>query len=155
MKRRLWIWFSYWVSRPSITPVAMRIASKLDSFFMQLSGGRFYFSFVIPVLILHCIGYKTGKSRKVPLLYVLHDDKYYVLGSHGALPTEPAWCNNIRERPKVSWQIKRSIFEGHARELPCREKRLVWKKALEIYPGYARYKERLARPIAIFELSCN
>ena len=35
------------------------------------------------------------------------------------------------------------------------EKELVWKKALEIYPGYARYKERLARPIAIFELSCS
>ena len=122
---------------------------------MKLSGGRFYFSFVIPVLILRCIGYKTGQSRAIPLLYVLHDDKHYVLGSHGALPTEPAWCANLRKQPKVSWQVKRSIFEGYARELPDNEKELVWKKALEIYPGYARYKERLARTIAIFELSCS
>ena len=155
MKRRLWIWFSHWVSRPSITPVAMRIASRLDSFFMKLSGGRFYFSFVIPVLILHCVGHKTGRSREVPLLYVFYNDKYYVLGSHGALPTEPAWCANLRKQPKVSWQVKRSIFEGHARELPDSEKELVWKKALEIYPGYACYKKRLARPIAIFELDCG
>ena len=133
----------------------MRIASKLDSFFMRLSGGKFYFSFVIPVLILHCIGFKTGQSRAVPLLYVLHEDKYYVLGSHGALPTEPAWCANLRKQPKASWQVKRSIFEGRARELPDDEKELVWEKALEIYPGYARYKERLERPIPIFELSCD
>ena len=155
MKRRLWIWFSHWVSRPRITPVAMRIASRLDSFFMKLSGGRFYFSFVIPVLILHCVGHKTGRSREVPLLYVFYNDKYYVFGSHGALPTEPAWCVNLRKQPKVSWQVKRSIFEGHARELPDNAKERVWKKALEIYPGYARYKERLARPIAIFELDCG
>ena len=75
MKRSLWIWFSFWVSRPSITPFAMRIASKLDSLFMRLSGGRFYFSFLIPVLILDCIGYKSGQTRAVPLLYVHYEDK--------------------------------------------------------------------------------
>lgn len=155
MKRRLWIWFSFWVSRPSITPFAMRIASKLDSLFMRLSGGRFYFSFLIPVLILDCIGYKSGQTRAVPLLYVHYEDKYYVLGSNGAQPTEPTWCVNLRKQPKVSWHVKKSIFEGYARELPAHEKEFVWKKALEIYPGYARYRERLDRPIPIFELSCS
>ena len=68
---------------------------------------------------------------------------------------EPTWCVNLRKQSKVSWHVKRSTFEGYARELPTHEKEFVWKKALEIYPGYARYRERLDRPIPIFELSCS
>ncbi len=141
------------VSHPRITPLAMKIASTLDPFFLRLSRGRYHFSFVIPVLLLKCVGSKTGKLREVPLLFVPDEEKYYVLGSHGALPTEPAWCSNLRKTPEVTWLARGSLFRGRARELDGEERSVVWDKALEIYPGYANYEKRLVRMIPIFELA--
>ena len=153
IRKRLWHGFSMFVSHPKITPLAMKIASTLDPLFMSLSGGRYHFSFVIPVLLLKCIGSKTGKLREVPLLFVPHQEKYYVLGSHGALPTEPAWCSNLRKTPDVTWVAQGASIQGTARELGDEERSVIWGKALEIYPGYANYKRRLARTIPIFELA--
>ena len=149
----MWQQFSAFVSHPMITPLAMKLATTLDPLFLRWSGGRYYFSFVIPVLLLKCVGAKTGKLREVPLLYVPHDQKYYVLGSHGALPTEPAWCINLRKTPDVRWLAQGVLCRGSARELNDNERSLIWSKALEIYPGYANYKNRLSRAIPIFELS--
>ena len=141
------------VSHPKITPLAMKIASTLDPLVLRLSRGRYYFSFVIPVLLLKCVGSKTGKLREVPLLFVSYKGKYYVLGSHGALPTEPAWCSNLRKRPEVAWLVRGASIQGRARELSDEDRSVIWDKALEIYPGYANYKKRLARTIPIFELA--
>ncbi len=141
------------VSHPKITPLAMKIASTLDPLVLRLSRGRYYFSFVIPVLLLKCVGSKTGKLREVPLLFVSYKGKYYVLGSHGALPTEPAWCSNLRKRPEVAWLVRGASIHGRARELSDEDRSVIWDKALEIYPGYANYKKRLARTIPIFELA--
>ena len=93
---------------------------------------------------------QDDRGKYPPLMFFITTNIMY-LGVM-ALPTEPAWCANLRKQPKVSWQVKRSIFEGHARELPDNAKERSMEKGSEIYPGYARYKERLARPIAIFEL---
>ena len=87
------------------------------------------------------------------MLYVPHNGKYYVLGSHGALPAEPAWCANLRATPKVNWLARGLLLDGIACEIKGLERESVWLKALEIYPGYSNYAKRLSREIPIFELS--
>ena len=58
------------------------------------------------ILLLTTTGRKTGKARTVPVLYFLDDDgNPVVTASNAGLPKNPAWFENLRVNPRVTYQI--------------------------------------------------
>jgi deazaflavin-dependent oxidoreductase (nitroreductase family) len=58
------------------------------------------------ILLLTTTGRKTGKARTVPVLYFLDDNgNPVVTASNAGLPKNPAWFENLRVNPRVTYQI--------------------------------------------------
>ena len=130
----------------------MRFATVIDRPLLRMSKGRLRLSFVIPCLLLCCVGARTGRVREVPLLYVPDGEDFLLIGSGGGSVKEPAWCANLRAQPVVE-TICGGVIESRAAELLTGTAREgAWRMALEIYPGYQRYQERVSREIPVFRL---
>src|SRR5690349_10484019 len=58
------------------------------------------------VLLLTTTGRKTGKARTVPVMYFLDDDgNPIVTASKAGMPENPAWFENLKVNPRVTYQI--------------------------------------------------
>src|SRR4249919_3016425 len=58
------------------------------------------------ILLLTTTGRKSGKARTVPVLYFLDDNgNPVVTASNAGLPKNPAWLENLRVNPRVTYQI--------------------------------------------------
>ena len=58
------------------------------------------------ILLLTTTGRKSGKARTVPVLYFLDDNgNPVVTASNAGLPKNPAWFENLRVNPRVTYQI--------------------------------------------------
>jgi deazaflavin-dependent oxidoreductase (nitroreductase family) len=104
-----------------------------------------------PVVILTTVGAKTGKVRKIPLMRVEHDGDYAVVASLGGAPEHPVWYHNVVANPRVELDGP-DKHEYVAREVTGEEKALWWKRAVEVWPDYARYQRRTDREIPVFVL---
>lgn len=107
-----------------------------------------------PVLLLTTTGRKSGKLRTWPLLYLVEDDTYVVVASHGGSLGHPSWYLNLRSNPAVTIQLGRRQLSVEARTANPKEKALLWPKMVELFPGYETYQGRTKRqiPVVILDL---
>ena len=133
----------------------MRLATRIDGPLMRLSAGRVRLSFVIPVLLLHCTGARSGKQRTLPLLYVpLAEDPDAVLliASNAGQDRHPAWYYNLRAHPEVRCELGGEKRNYSAQLLEGEARRIGFETAVCLYPGYRRYAQRCEREIGVFRL---
>jgi len=145
-------WFARFVARPIVSRVALSIATVVDRPLMRVTRGRLRLSFVIPVLLLRCSGARSGEAREVPLLYVPDGSNALLVASNGGQAREPAWAHNLRAHPDVQALTSEGDHAYRAEELAGAERDDAWARALEVYPGYGIYAERVTRTIAVFRL---
>lgn len=106
-----------------------------------------------PVVILTCLGARTGAVRKVPLMRVEHDGEYALVASMGGAPEHPVWYHNLRAHPLVQLQDGAEVREMTAHEASGDERTLWWDRAVAAWPDYAAYQEKTSRRIPVFVLS--
>ena len=135
-----------------VTLFLMHFATWIDRPLLRATKGRLRLSFVIPVLLLHCRGAKTGIEREVPLLYVPLEDAVLLIGSNGGQARDPAWCYNLRAEPEVRCTFRGKEGSFVAQELSGAEHALAWEDAVTVYPGYVRYQAQVERKIPLFRL---
>jgi len=104
----------------------------------------------LPIAIFWNRGVKTGRVRKTPLMRVVHDGVYAMVGSTGGAPKDPAWVANVRAHPDVTVQDGPEPWDGVAREITGEEKALWWQRAVRAYPRYAEYQDKTDREIPVF-----
>lgn len=107
----------------------------------------------LPVVVVTCVGAKTGKLRKTPLMRVEHEGEYAVVASRGGAPQHPVWYYNLVANPHVELQdgpVKRDYL---AREVTGEEKAQWWERAVAAYPPYADYQAKTTREIPVFVLT--
>jgi F420H(2)-dependent quinone reductase len=104
----------------------------------------------LPIAIFWTHGVKSGKVRKTPLMRVVHDGVYAMVGSQGGRPTDPSWVSNVRVHPEVTVQDGPEPWDGVAREITGEEKAVWWERAVAAYPPYADYQRRTEREIPVF-----
>jgi deazaflavin-dependent oxidoreductase (nitroreductase family) len=51
-----------------------------------------------PVLVLETVGRKSGKVRRIPLIYVRDGESYILLAANAGNDRPPAWWLNLRSR---------------------------------------------------------
>lgn len=152
MKNPIWQAFSRFVAIEPVTLFFMHFATWVDRPLLRATKGRLRLSFVIPMLLLHCRGAKTGIAREVPLLYVSVGDAVLLIGSNGGQSRDPAWCHNLRAQSEVRCTFRGQELRFQARELSGSEHKSAWEDAVEVYPGYVRYQARVERKIPLFRL---
>ena len=103
-----------------------------------------------PVVIFTTRGRNSGKIRKIALMRVEHDGKYAMVASMGGAPKHPEWYLNLKADPgALMVQDGADRFEATARELDGEEREAWWRRAVEAYPPYGRYKEKTDRQIPV------
>lgn len=121
---------------------------------VRLSKGRFGGRQQnLPVLILHTVGRKTGKSRQTPLLYLQDGERYVIVASRGGSDAPPAWWLNLETTPRATIEINGSKQTATARQATAEEKAAYWPRLTAGYSFYADYQARTTREIAVIVLT--
>ncbi|MCG3170402.1 MAG: Deazaflavin-dependent nitroreductase [Pseudomonadales bacterium] len=134
----------------------IRNIGSLQVLVYELSGGRLWNTFLGgQVAILTTTGRKSGKRRKVPLLYIEDGERVVMAASKGGMSVAPVWFRNIESNPRVRIQIGNRARDMQARIASEAEERTYWPRLEAMYPGFAEYRARCEGvrhiPVVVFE----
>ncbi len=133
-------------------PVAKLLADT-HIFLYRASNGRIGSNVAgLPMLLLTTTGRRSGKTRTTPLVYVEENGSYAVIASNGGSKGDPSWWLNLKSNPQAILQIGSSQLAVKARKAGAEQRKKLWKKATEIYPGYDEYQNRTDRKIPVVVL---
>lgn len=108
---------------------------------------------VPPMLLLDHVGAKSGTPRTSALVYLEDGANLVLIASKGGYPRHPAWYHNLRAHPDTRVQVGSERRPVRARVANPEERKRLWPKAVEAYPGYRTYQARTEReiPLVILE----
>jgi deazaflavin-dependent oxidoreductase (nitroreductase family) len=118
-------------------------AMRIDRVLLPLTRGRLSFSLGQQVGMLETIGAKSGRRRRIPLLYLLDGNHVVLIASKGGNPSHPAWYWNLKANPEVRFLGPGGLTGDYvAREAEGDERARLWAEAVDYYDGYATYQGR-------------
>jgi deazaflavin-dependent oxidoreductase (nitroreductase family) len=110
---------------------------------------------LLPSLLLHTVGAKTGKARTTSLTYARDGENYLVVASNGGSPRSPGWYHNLKANPDIEINVGPRRFAVTARPVlpgdPDRER--LWKIVTKYNKSYNEYQKKTRRPIPIVTLT--
>ncbi|MGD8863793.1 MAG: nitroreductase family deazaflavin-dependent oxidoreductase [Myxococcales bacterium] len=101
------------------------------------------------VLILRAVGRKSGKPRKVPLIYGRDGDDYLIVASKGGADEDPGWYLNLKAHPDVEIQVRDEVIPVTARTASADEKKRLWPTMTAQWPDYDKYQQSTDRDIPV------
>ncbi len=117
--------------------------------YLATDGAKPVFRYGAPLLMLTYQGAKSGKWHRTVLIYVPDGERYLIVASKGGAPEHPTWYRSLTDGVRVRLQVKGRAFDAIARTATDEEKPPLWAKAVEVYPDYADYHLKTARPIPV------
>jgi deazaflavin-dependent oxidoreductase (nitroreductase family) len=126
----------------------------LERGWAAVSRGRFPLSGVlVPSLVLHTVGAKSGLERDSPLMYCPEPDgTMLITGSNFARDTHPAWTANLTAHPDAAVTVKGKRIAVHATRIPDDKLDETWEYIEQQWPGYRGYERSSGRTLRIFRL---
>ena len=127
-----------------------------DAVYQKTNGWIGHRTLVIPSLLLHTVGAKTGTARTTSLSYARDSGNYLVVASKSGDPKAPGWYHNLKADPNVEINVGPKRFGVTA------------KPVLPDDPDYARlwqivnknngnryeaYQKKTSRPIPVVVLT--
>jgi deazaflavin-dependent oxidoreductase (nitroreductase family) len=114
-------------------------------------GGRWLGA---PVLVLETVGRKSGKTRRIPLLYERDGESYVLLAANAGNDRPPAWWLNLQARPTAVVLVRgrRLTVAWREAEAGAEYDRLFAAMA-EMYPPARHYAGFTARRMPVVVLS--
>ena len=133
----------------------LNVANPIDRRLIPATNGRLSSAPGQQVCVIETIGRKSGARRRVPLQYATDGDDLVLIASQGGAPKHPAWYHNVKAHPELRvWANKGRSGEYVARVAEGEERERMWKRAVDLYPGYETYQVRAgAREIPVVALS--
>jgi deazaflavin-dependent oxidoreductase (nitroreductase family) len=134
-----------------------RTLHHIDRPVFRLTKGRHTFASLVsglPVVMLTTTGAKSGKSRTLPLLGFPDGERMVVIASNYGQLHHPAWYYNLLANPEAEINVEGMTRRVVARETEGEERRRLWRRGLEVYPGWSGYERRAGgRSIPVLALS--
>jgi deazaflavin-dependent oxidoreductase (nitroreductase family) len=133
----------------------VNVAPYVDRRLLLWSNGRLSISVGQPVALLEVAGAKSGQVRRTPLVFATDGDDVIFIASRGGDTRHPGWFHNVRANPDVKLYAPGGRSGRYrARVAESEERERLWRKAVQVYPGYETYKERAGeRRIPVVALS--
>lgn len=111
-----------------------------------------------PLLLLHTVGARSGKTRVNPMMYQdLGSGRYAVFASKAGSDTNPDWYHNLVANSGVVVEMGTETFNATASEAGGDERERIWSKQKQLYPTFADYEQSTERkiPVVILERSAE
>ncbi|MHB8730889.1 MAG: nitroreductase family deazaflavin-dependent oxidoreductase [bacterium] len=113
-------------------------------------GGQFEGA---PLLLLHSVGAKSGKTRVTPLVYQdLGRGRVAVFASKAGAPTNPDWYHNLVANPRARVEIGTETFDVTASVARGEERLRIFTVQKQRFPNFAEYERKTKREIPVVVL---
>jgi deazaflavin-dependent oxidoreductase (nitroreductase family) len=134
--------------------VAPRVLPSLERGMARVTGGRLQLSGVlVPSLVLHSVGARSGIERDTILMYTPLDAHTGVIaGSSFGRTGHPAWSFNLLEHPDAAVSLRGRRHDVRAEPVPDAERDEMWRRIEAQWPGYRRYERESGRTVRLFRL---
>ncbi len=144
-----WVSGKRWFSR-----VMPHVIPHLDRAVSRVTGGKTTLTrMLMPMVMLHTIGAKTGKERETPLAAFPFKGGWIVIASNFGREKHPAWSGNLLAHPDVHANPGTGKVAVHARLLEGAERQEAWDHVLTRWSTFSTYDERTPnREIRVFHL---
>lgn len=106
-----------------------------------------------PMLLIHTIGAKSGKSHVNPTIYTTDADKLIVIASNGGAPKHPDWYHNLVANPLVTVEMGTEQFQARAEVLPEPDRTRLYKQMITVMDSFAEYEQKTTRVIPVIALT--
>ena len=119
-----------------------------------LTGGRVQVSaLLVPSLVLHTVGAKSGEPRDAPLMYTPDGHgRAIVAGTNFAGERHPAWTANLLAHPDAAITVRGRRMTVRADVIPDDEREATWARIEAQWPGYRGYERDSGRTVRLFRL---
>ncbi len=136
--------------------LSYRIGFRLDDAVLRLTDGAATFSgwlTAVPTVWVTTTGARSGEPRRNPLVGIPVGDDLALIGSGFGQERTPGWVYNLEANPIATVDYRNRSVAVRARAATLAETSEVWATAADLYPGYARYRQRASnRAVRIFVL---
>lgn len=132
---------------PTLLPPIERFLARVTRGRVQLSA------LLVPSLVLHTVGAKSGVVRDVPLMYTPDGHgRAIVAGTNFAGEKHPAWTTNLLANPDADITVRGRRMPVHATPIPASERDAAWATIERQWPGYRNYERESGRTVRLFRL---
>lgn len=134
-----------------LAPVVM---PPMERFVSRISGGRAHLTdFLVPSLVLHTVGARSGEPRDASLMYTPDGKgRAIVAGTNWAGAKHPAWTANLLAHPDAEITVRGRRIAVHATLIPDADREATWALLEAQWPDYRTYERDSGRTARIFLL---
>lgn len=134
--------------------VAPRVLPSFEWLLKRISGGRVQLSgLLVPSLVLHSIGAKSGIERDTELMYTPDGHgRAIVAGTSYARQRHPAWTYNLIAHPDAAISVRGNRMSVRAARVDESGREDAWRRIEQQWPGYRGYERESGRTVRLFLL---
>jgi deazaflavin-dependent oxidoreductase (nitroreductase family) len=120
----------------------------------RLSGGRVQLSgLLVPSLVLHSIGARSGLERDTDLMYAPDGcGRAIVAGTSFARERHPDWTYYLMAHPDAAISVRGRRMPVHATPIGDSDREEAWRRIERQWPGYRAYERESGRTVRLFLL---
>jgi deazaflavin-dependent oxidoreductase (nitroreductase family) len=104
------------------------------------------------MILVHHIGARSGQERINPLVYLPDGDAMVIAATKGGHPNNPDWYYNVKANPRMTVEVGTETFTVEAEEAFGADRDDLWRRLVEIRPGFAEYETKTDRLFPMFRL---
>jgi deazaflavin-dependent oxidoreductase (nitroreductase family) len=135
----------------ALAPIALPPAERLLAW---LTGGRVQLGgLLVPSLVLHTIGAKSGEPRDTYLMYTPDGHgRAIVAGTSFAQEQHPGWTYNLLAHPDAAITVRGRRMPVRASLIGDDGREAAWTRIEAQWPGYRAYERDSGRVVRLFRL---
>ena len=105
------------------------------------------------MLLIHHIGARSGTERVNPLAYLPDGNDMIIAATKGGAPKNPDWYYNLKKHPRITVEVGTTTVPVDATEVTGAERNELWRRLVELRPGFAAYETKTSRVFPMFRLT--
>ena len=76
-----------------------------------------------------------------------------IAATKSGAPTNPDWYYNLKAHPRITVEVGTATFPVEAAEVTGEERDELWRRLVELRPGFAAYETKTSRIFPMFRLT--
>lgn len=134
--------------------LAPAVMPPIERFLRWVSHGRLQLSaLLVPSLVLHSTGARSGIRRDTPLMYTPDGrGRAIVAGTSFARERDPAWTYNLLAHPEAEITVRGRRLHVRASPIGAGDRDEAWRRIESQWPGYRAYERDSGRIVPLFLL---